>query len=101
MLQLYHRCCTLIYLVGESLGDFHVDFPDIETVFGEVYAIESLFLGDVSIILVMFLYHCLFITSKSYLYYCYHLKTIHNSGVHKKGFSIGVFCHFCVSLVQL
>ena len=30
-------------LVGESLGNFHVGFPDIEKGCGEVYAIGSLF----------------------------------------------------------
>ena len=32
-------------LVGEDLGNFHVDFPDIEKGCGEVYAIESFCLG--------------------------------------------------------
>ena len=32
-------------LVGEYLGNFHVDFPDIEKDCGEVYAIESFVLG--------------------------------------------------------
>ena len=32
-------------LVGEDLGNFHVDFPDIEKRCGEVYAIESFFLS--------------------------------------------------------
>ena len=31
-----------LQLVGENLGDFHVDFPDIEKGYGEVYDIESL-----------------------------------------------------------
>ena len=35
-------------LVGEDLGNFHVDFPDIEKGCGEVYAIESFFLGKKS-----------------------------------------------------
>ena len=39
-------------LVGERLGNFHVDFPDIEKGCGEVYAIESLFLGK-NIILII------------------------------------------------
>ena len=30
--------------MGEELGQFHVDFPDIEKGFGEVYGIESFFL---------------------------------------------------------
>ena len=32
-------------LVGGDLGNFHVDFPDIEKGCGEVYAIDSFFLG--------------------------------------------------------
>ena len=32
-------------LVGEDLGNFHVDFPDIEKGCGEVYAIEHFVLG--------------------------------------------------------
>ena len=32
-------------LVGEDLGNFHLDFPDIETGCGEIYAIESFLLG--------------------------------------------------------
>ena len=35
-------------LVGEDLGNFHVDFPGIEKGCGEVYAIESLYLGKTS-----------------------------------------------------
>ena len=35
-------------LVGEDLGNFHVDFPDIENGCGEVYAIKSLCLGKTS-----------------------------------------------------
>ena len=35
-------------LVGEDLGNFHVDFPDIEKYSGEVYAIESFILGKTS-----------------------------------------------------
>ena len=31
-----------LYLVGEELGKFHVDFPEIEKGCGEVYGIESL-----------------------------------------------------------
>ena len=34
-------------LVGEDLGNFHVDFPDIEQGCGEVYAIERFFLGKI------------------------------------------------------
>ena len=30
-----------LYLVGEDLGNFHVDFPNIEKGCGEAYAIES------------------------------------------------------------
>ena len=35
-------------LVGEDLWKFNVDFPDIEKGCGEVYGIESLFLGKKS-----------------------------------------------------
>ena len=35
-------------LVGENLGNFHVDLPDLQTGCGEVYAIESLCLGKTS-----------------------------------------------------
>ena len=35
-------------LVGDELGKFHVDFPDIEKGCGEVYGTESFFLGKKS-----------------------------------------------------
>ena len=35
-------------LVGEDLGNFHVDFPDLQKGCGEVYAIERFFLDKKS-----------------------------------------------------